>query len=477
MKDSILFKLRINIPELDIYSPNVGTFSGIYNAEILVDENNSNAVSLKIFYDGKEYLDHKVMRWEGENENLMLSKFEIMDILQPDNLENISFLEYGYKGITSGTSLYRKGFKYFTIHLKGVRFIYNNSEQDNSVFFLNQQAFQLIENNYRYHSNFPWNTSAYKWKPLHKVKEFISFNGIHFKPEHYFYASNSTESVVSIKKEPKFSVQYSELTAAEIKNHILLICALYSFYSHQNITYSLSRIYTDDKLHIEVKDVEDKAVSNEHGLFRWVFFQDPLNLILQVDIPHLLENLEFVLLIIERFNYALETKGESRFMILYNILEQIRNQYILSKHIEQERAGDPPNLNRVKEEYTFTTSKKKADNFIKEQLMKVAEIIDEEHQEQFIKDVPFKLTPIKVFSMTNQFQSFFNFINIQVEDFELDFVQIKSLRDSIFHGRPVSENIELLHQINSYKRLPMFVGTVILKYFGITEVSKTKLVK
>ncbi|MCK5441843.1 MAG: hypothetical protein KAJ23_08135, partial [Maribacter sp.] len=343
---------------------------------------------------------------------------------------------------------------------------------------LNQQAFGLIELNYQYSHHIPWSNEEYNWKPKNKIEKHVKFGKIAFKPEHMF--SNSTNNhleKISIQKEPKLSIEYNDLKESEIKKHIELICTLYSFYSLENIDYSLSRIYTKDQLHIEIKDVSNNNVRDSHGIFRWDFFQNPLNLLTNVGTKPLLENLTFYKEIVDRFIYSQKTSGESRFMILYSILEQIRNKFILDKKIETEKAGDKPNLKKVTEEYNFNLSKTQTDKFIKHTLENIIEIISEEDKELFKNEIKYKLTPIKVVSMINQFKSLFDYIQIEPEEFDLDFLELKSLRDSIFHGRPISGNLEKLNKINLYKCLPRFVGTVILKYSGIDDLKQIKRVE
>ena len=194
-----------------------------------------------------------------------------------------------------------------------------------------------------------------------------------------------------------------------------------------------------------------------------------------VDALHLLANYEFATKIVDRYNFALKTEGESRFMILYNVLEQIRNEYILNGKIDHEKVAGKSK--KVIEEYKFKTSKTKTDKIIKDKLYELIEIIDDEHKQLFEAEISQKLKPIKVFSMINQFKSLFDHINISPEEFGLDFLKIKAMRDIIFHGNPIAEKKIYLDEINKYKYLPKFVGLIILKYFGINDISKIEKYK
>ena len=475
MKNRTFFKLKINIPKLDDFFPRGNPCNGIYDAELVINEKDVRNILLKIFFNTEEYLADKVMRWNYKNSDInLLDKFEVAEIFQPENLLNIDFANYNTIGITRSSSYFENGLQYFTIKLNGVIKVFKNNEKDISEFYLNEQAFKLIELNYRYNINFPWKNNSYGLNATNTIKEYVEFNNIKFKPEHNFFISNQLEEdEVKIKKEPKISVEYSSNNEKEIIDNVKLILSLYSFYSKQEIDYYYSRIYTEDKLFLEFRNVENHKVKNPHGFFRFDFYNNPINLIVNVDSDHLLNKKEFINNIISRFNYALSTEGESKFMILYNILEQIRNNYIIDKKIERDMAGETPNLKKVIEEYNFVKSKTQTDKFIKKNLEGIKEIISEEHKDLFQKEIKYKVLPIKVMSMINQFKSLFTFLEINPNEFDLDFKKLKSLRDSIFHGRPIIEEDEIfLEKVNYYKRLPKFTGIILLKYFGINNIKE-----
>jgi hypothetical protein len=208
-------------------------------------------------------------------------------------------------------------------------------------------------------------------------------------------------------------------------------------------------------------------------MFAWDFHNDPLNLISDIDVKTAIERKDFLMRIIDRYNYALKTDGESKFMVLYSILEQVRNEYILSGKIEKDKAGITPNLKKVKEEFSFKIRSKDVDSAIKEILSKIADIVSDEQREQFLQELPSKIGSIKLLTMTNQFKSLFEYLNISPEAFGLDFRKLLALRNSIFHGRPVSD-VQYLAEINSYKHLPKFTGVIILNFLGISSFSKYK---
>jgi hypothetical protein len=273
---------------------------------------------------------------------------------------------------------------HFTIRLKGIRLIYEASEAQDSEIYLNHTAFPLIELNYRYSPNFSWKNEEFQFQPLNNIKEFILFNKIKFIPEHNFYVSSkSSEKLVNVKKEPRFRIRHENATADEIRKHAEMLCDLYSFYTNKKVDWQFSRIYADGKLFIELRDTVQEENKFVHGIFIWDFTQNPLNLIRNVDAKRVGENGEVVSRLVERYNYALSANDEVKFLILYSILEELRNYYILAGEIEKERGGTPPNLNRVKEGYRFIHGTGKTNTLIRDALRKISEIVDSEEKESW----------------------------------------------------------------------------------------------
>jgi hypothetical protein len=468
-EEQIFFKLRIDIPDLDKHEPDAQKSALEYVAE-LVFETNTDCY-IKIFFDLKERLDGKVMSWEPHHAYTLLSKFIVTGIIAPDHLKHIDFCHYEYKGMAS-EKLDEFGKLHFTVRLKGIRLVYEAAEQRDSEIYLNHTSFPLIELNYRYTQFFSWSKEKFQFEPLNNIKEFIPFNKIEFKPEHNFYVSTkSTDKLVHVTKEPRLKIQHENLTAAEVQIHTEMLCSLYSFYSNKKIDWEYSRIYAEGKLFIEFRDTVQEENKFPHGIFIWDFIQNPLNLVRNVNAGHVVENSEIVSRLVERYTYALNANDEIKFLILYSVLEELRNYYILAGQIEKERAGIPPNLNRVKDEYRFTRSANKTYDFIKDSLKQISEIVVPEEKEQFENEVSFKVNSIKIMSMTDQFRSYFAYVGIDPQRYDLDFKELKSLRDNIFHGRPIKDR-EYLKKVNWYERLPRLTGELLIKFFGIEDLKK-----
>lgn len=463
--EKIFFKFIIDIPDIDKAEPGSQSSAGEHIGELVLG--NESEIFIKIFYDPRENLDRKIMGREADYSFKLLSKFRVVSVeSQYKNILHIDFSDYEFSGMTSGTSD-ESGHVYFTIGLTGIKLIYRAAEEQDSEIYLNGTAFWLIERNYKYHPNFSWRNDSFKWEPKNKVTDPIDFNNIQFIPEHRFYTITRDKDV-SIIKEPRIRIKHKGLSEEEVKAHANLLCDLFSFYSNKEIAWRRSRIYAAGKLFYEVKRVQDEE-NKYAGIFSFDFFQNPLNLIRNVDPVFLFENRERVSKMIERFNYALRLRDETKFMILYGVLEQLRNQYIEAKLIEIEANGNP---NRAKEEYSFVRKPKEINEAIENAITSLSDLVAPEQRELFRKEAKYKVFGIRVLSMVNQFQSYFDYLKINPEEYDINFLELKSLRDKIFHGRNTDELQSTLRKANWYNHLPRFTGVLMLKFFGIEDLRK-----
>jgi hypothetical protein len=467
VSDRIFFKLTIDIPDLDDLDPGSTSSSLEYDAELVFES--ESVFFIKIFYEDSESLDRKVMSWDPKYSYSLLSKFIVKEVLSPQRLKHIDFGNYYHAGMNSGVFSQEFNKTFFTIKPKGIRLIYEAAEQSDSKIYLNHTAFKLIELNYGYRTNSPQSGKEFRFEALNNIKDFIDFNNIQFIPEHSFFVNNkSSDNLISIKKEPCIRIRHEGISESDVKEHVDILCGLYSFYTNKKIDWKYSKIYADGKLFVEIRDVEEEGNEFVHGLFIWDFSQNPLNLIKNVNANELIANKEFALTLIDRFNYALKANDEAKFMILFSLLEQLRNYYILDGKIETEKAGNPPKLNRVKEEYQFIHGKDKTREYIQSALKQIIEIVDESEKQLFLLEIPLKVSGIRTMSMVNQFDSYFKFAGVDPNSYDLDFQELKSLRDNIFHGKQIPDK-DYLNKVNWHEHLPRLTGELLIKLFGIND--------
>ncbi len=469
-----IFDLSIDMPETKrTPEPTRGVFIG----ELII--NDGTDLTLRVYF-GNNKAPRGIMSFVGNHEYTLLSRFTVTKIHNPDHLLEIDFADYNYIGMQSNTAFFDPvlNLRYFTIKLGGVRLKFKSRGEPDSKIYLNDTATKLAELYYDYSSNYPW-AEKFVWEPSNRLV-CMQFGNIQFLLEHNFYqdGKKSAKDVV-IKKEPRIRFKQSDLSYEEIVKHRDLLCALFSFYTNKRIDWTVSRIVSGDYLYVERRKISSEPVDIIHGLFIWDFIQNPMNLVLNVSGEKLLGKVLTIVSLIERFNYSLHAPDETKFMILYSVLEQVRNEYILDGLIEQDKAGNPPDLKKVKEEFVFNVSNAEANSAIRSALETLIPKIDAAEQDKFKAELSGKISFIKMNTMTDQFESLFMHLGIDPGKFDLDFKTLKQLRDHIFHGKLLDpEKISYLKKATWYSSLPKLTGVVMLKYFGIADLAtipKTRL--
>lgn len=465
--DRIFFDLQIDLPKKINGDESVhNTFLGELVIENVAD------ITLKVFFELKK-APKGIMGWRSTYAHTLLSCFKVTKIRSPEYLLEIDFKDYVYIGMKSSTDFVDAtlGLQYFTIQLGGIALKYNLSGESHSEVYLNETALKLVELYYDYSGNFP-SSEKFAWEPKNRLTN-IRFGKIEFIPEHFFYqdGKNSGKEVI-IKKDPRLKISNQGLDHHTICAHVDLLCVLFSFYTNKQINWTVRRIRTEGFRFVDRRVASNQPVEVIHGLFIWDFIQNPMNLIMNVSVEKLLCKLNVVSSMVERFNYGLVAPDETKFMVLYSVLEQVRNEYILDGLIDQELAGNPPDLKKVKEEFSFRVPNKDANASIKLALEQVIPIIHEDEVEKFKEEISIKLSMIKLHTMTSQFDSLFKYLNVDPQTFKLDFKMLKKLRDNIFHGRLLTgEDLENLKKVIWYEHLPRLTGIVMLKYFGIDDLA------
>jgi hypothetical protein len=452
------FKIRINVSDLDQFYPIKTTPAAKeYEAELIIE--NIDRVHIKIFFDANEELAEKFCRWAHEFEGNYLKKIDVLGILSPDNLVGIDLTKSSPNGYEYG-SFEENGVSYFILFVNNVEIQYKRDSKRDSMFYLNDAALNLIELNYHHSTTSFFEDKEFELKPQNRRGQKFHFGKIKFTPEHNFYVEGEDKGErIVIRKEPRFRVEFGEIDKNEVKEHVKLLCVLYSFYSHREIEVNTYKMYNGESYYFGINKVSRLYNEGFHGAFLWDFDQEPLNLILNVNVGKCLDSLDLVTKLVDRYNQALLTNDETKFILLYSVLEQLRSQCAQGE------------TDKESSNYKFLVNKKRLNQKLKEVLGEVKNLIIDEQKDHFESHLESKIPLLKLKTMKNQFQSYFISEGLDFEKYEVDFNEIITLRNILFHGNSLEGKVNRLNYINHYKRFPRFVGVALMKFLGISDVS------
>ncbi|URC14833.1 hypothetical protein [Flavobacterium sp. B183] len=128
----------------------------------------------------------------------------------------------------------------------------------------------------------------------------------------------------------------------------------------------------------------------------------------------------------------------SAFMILYNIIEKFRN-FFLKKSLDG-RAFT------VKEEYAFTGSESYISKFIKTKIKEIGEIVAQVDKQEFESKAFEKVSFIKKTGLIDQFESFITYLNLDPDNYDVEFDQLIKVRNLIYHGNPPDRDVFLYNK-------------------------------
>jgi hypothetical protein len=461
------FKLKINIPNLEDFNVlSEESLSGEYNGELVIKNTNVKpTIVLKIIYPREEDLFRTLYQWMINNDYKILKHIQIIEINKPSSLVDLIF---GDEKILSwkisDSKVYGNSYSQIEFTIPSVIKKYRSKENEDVICYLNDKAYRLIDPNYRYNLNFPAENESFNWTPSNLITDFISIHDFKFIPEFRFKHSDNQKFEIVITKNPRFKIAYSEQGYLEIRKRIRLICSLYSFYSQSVIDYDILRITTKDFLYVEVKSIDQDNSVHPYGIFSTDLNMNPVNLLGILNWQILIENSSTINKIIKQYILSYKMSGESRFMLLFSVLEQVRKLTIANS------------VKRKREEYKFITKNAKAKNsIIKDGLELIKQKIAPEHQNIFENNYNNMIGAIKYINMSNKFDDFFKIQDINPKDFGIDFNKLIRMRNLIFHGEILSSNEDVIfiEKINKGTKFPKFVGLSLLKYMGLKEFPKS----
>ena len=199
----------------------------------------------------------------------------------------------------------------------------------------------------------------------------------------------------------------------------------------------------------EYKFIEDQIDDNEHDT--WADrFENLFKFLKAIDYKKVAECNDLLTEITNRLIKSQYVDEISEFMLLYNVIEKIRNYYL---SLGLENGGFS-----IKEEYDFETSKKRTNKFIKEKILEISSIVADYDKEDFKKNASNKITFIRKTGLMDQFSSLVTFLELSINDYNIDFKKLINIRNNLYHGNRADENYQLYN-----KEMRKFINHILVK--------------
>ena len=243
------------------------------------------------------------------------------------------------------------------------------------------------------------------------------------------------------------------LTDIDLIEQANLICTLMSFYWEKTIDFF--------NAHVRINNNPDYRTLIKHRYSNH-YADDSLEFLLKsryATVYDFFESLDYAKiskcknLLAEIVPRIIKTKivdEISEFMLLYNVIEKIRNYCMNNPSIE--------NKLEIREEFKFTTGKEATYKFIRDKIKEISVIVDQCDIEDFLAKASGKVTFVKKTGLKDQFDSLVTYLNLDPKSYSLDFVSLITIRSDIYHGNPPREDVK---PYNSKMRL--IINDLLLK--------------
>ena len=452
----ICLTLNLN-QDIDKFMPSAEPIPEKVHAHLVIES--AKKIELKVYHDYKSHLQRKMEVFTSVNKDPLryANLISVESVNNEDRLIDVDFSNSKFKSFQTSSGFQDNIGDYILIGFDQIKLVYLPTERDEengdsyeAAFYLNDNSKNFIKGKYSF-QGFTWKDPNI-WRANNRQKEYLKFGEIEFLLDFNFFTKTGEDDIISIIKEPRLNIRHKNLGEQCIRKYADLICSILSFYMNISVYYFFSRIHTEKQTIIWRKIAKEEIVTNWSRFIKLEFREKFEGLVAKAD-AKVLKSSRFFNKVVERYNLAKNLDGEARFMVLYNIIEQIRIFYIQEDEVQQT--------------YNFSVSKKKANKIIRENLLNISNIVIPEQRKEFEEHVINHIRTIKYLPMRKQIDALFSHLVINLESLDLDFKKLLSLRNQIFHGISIDTEHEELKKAN--KELPKVVALLVFNLLSIRE--------
>ena len=302
-------------------------FKEHFNSNIIFNYYRPGRVKIQIFYKQNYLFDNlKILL----NNNIdLLSGISVAKNKFGQPGSNIDFTDSKLLDFNDGGGHWENGFKFVILEIDKISVVENfKIGIDGGEFYLCENAMLPLGMNYKveaFHFDKP-----NKFEAKNEFDGFYNFGEIKFKLEFQFEETMYTKFKTTFRRIPILTVDDNEkLDSNSIIQYANILCILLSFYYDRNINFFRAQIRQPEdtitfirQISYQINDDMDFPLLKKYKSF--------VEFISICNYKSTSANYEFLEVLISKFIISKNFDIESEFMILYGLLEKIRN-YFLNK--------------------------------------------------------------------------------------------------------------------------------------------------
>jgi len=413
-----------------------------YDARLIYNNKAPNIIKLHIFYENKY---HVLERFEHLKENgvNILSVIKKVDPFTPwENPDELDLSQSHLIDFRKNSAGWEHNKRVVEIIIDNVDIFVLGKYNHHGLFLLTENATQPICEYIKYSKSISSDDWDYKLVNSDKNRT-IQFGRFNFllKLQHNY--ENSDKLCLRISRIALLQV---EALDEDIDNSAIirfgeLICILMSFFWNKRIDFfqGHARVINTPNIHTQkFFRFSNWPVDNEKEFnlkSRYTSFYDFIES-LDYTKTHAYSSLLNV--IVPRIIQSKHVDEISEFMLLYNVIEEIRN-FCMDNPINGKKL-------EIKEEYDFICSNTATKGTICNKIKEIAEIVEEKDKSDFISNAHKKVSSIMKTGLIDQFDSLIRFFGLNPEIYQLDFTNLIKIRNKIYHGKQIMEDVKPYNQ-------------------------------
>ena len=419
----------------DHFGKGGSTFSTYYDARIVHNHREPHHIDLIIYHPSSEYLYEKI-QYLQEND------IDILHGITKRPAQNAwdfpEILDFSNSKLTN-----IKESHHWEHNKKPLILIIDNFDLLVHGRYLGDGVFQLTENVFQHiyeyvHYGDLGNDGPYDLFIFTNDNREIILGEIQFILSFKHYYGDSTKFKFEIVRDAYLTItdHYNGLTDIEIIEYGELLCLLMSYYWNKTIDYFIATVRVNNIPNYQTREKYKYSCHAVDDSVEYILksrYSTFYGFIESLDYKKLLTSKSLLDKIVPRIIKAKSVDKISEFMLLYNIIEEIRNYCI----------DNPLNGNslEIREEFIFTTDKKATDKFIKNKIKDIVEIVDPSDSVDFVSKASSKVNFIKKTGLIDQFDSLVSYLGLNPEIYDLDFKNLIKIRNDIYHGKKPNEDV------------------------------------
>ncbi len=408
-----------------------------YDSRLIYNQRNPEHLILTIFYKQSDFLFEKF-------ELLKKNGINILSLIKPKinthHWEHPDILDFTHSAIIEiqESSYWEHNKKPVVITIDNTDILLNGGYSGDARFKLTENVFQHLDEYIIY-----GDLGGHRWE-----NKFIEKDGNRetiFGPINFIlsfehsYEQKYSKQNINILRDAYLTITDStkKLTDKELVQIGESLCLLMSFYWSKPIDYFIAIIRVNDIENYRTREIlkySNHFIDNSQAFLFKEKFETLYDFVGSVDYGKFITNSDILSEIIPRIFKTKNIDEISAFMVLYNIIEKIRNYYLTTTFSGKQFV--------IKEEFDFKIGKKKTNEYIKNKIKEIKEIVADSEVEEFENKASDKVTFIRKTGLKDQFDSLLTYLELEPKSYDIDFVNLIKIRNNIYHGKLPEENIK-----------------------------------